>query len=224
MIGHGVARVTNGGTSYTFDVVDASGEGYSIALSPINSSKVYSGGSNGLWVKDYTGSDSWVSIFSKGSVNKIHFSGSKIYINSDAGIYFSDTTTIDWFLLGTDVATTIAVNRYDPNILYKAIGSDVFSSTDAGLSWKDDSDALPVNNPIITLALSNNGYLFAGTENLGVYRLEIPVTGVISSNQKTANNLQVISSSNSIIFNLIPTNSSKIDITIFNIAGRALYK
>jgi len=201
--GHFVATVHGGGSSFTNERV-GNGEGYCIAQDPNNADRILTGGSAGLFVKDFSGSESWTNLFAASAVRAIAFSsGSAVLVATDNGVYKSDNGTDGWSTVLAGALSDIVSDPSNSNILYCSKGPAVMTSVDEGSSWNDFSTGLDPTKNINNLAISSAGYLFAGTQGDGVFRTQIQVTANISPVK-----------SGSTDFSLKPISRSRLAITI----------
>ena len=99
-------------------------------------------------------------------------------------LFFSSNNGANWELKGLhlpyyDLIEDICVSKKD-NALIVATQSNVFRSTDAGITFDTINQGFPLNTSVLTLCGTPQGTLFAGTLANGVYRFGEPL-GIINS-------------------------------------------
>ncbi len=111
-----------------------------------------------------TSDDRVDSIFA-GNVCSLAKANAKLYIATDSGIYRRDGETI-FTKLNFPFKTTALVTAND-DVMYAASGSKIYRSSDEWQTWEDVSKGM--RGDVTQLAVTNDGYLVAGTSANGLF-------------------------------------------------------
>jgi photosystem II stability/assembly factor-like uncharacterized protein len=149
----GVFRSTDGGTTWgecnfalpSFSVLDPQLQGYySLAIDPLNSSRLYLGiYGHGVYVS-HDGAGTWFPLYAVADVPRHHG---------------------DWGV------RRVVFDPSDPSIVYVASDGGIVRSIDGGDSWTDLNEGLDTRD-IWSLEVAEDGSAYAGTNGYGVYLLD----------------------------------------------------
>ncbi|TAL67838.1 MAG: T9SS type A sorting domain-containing protein [Bacteroidetes bacterium] len=147
---------------------------YSMAISD---NYLYAGTDSGVYMTTNNG-DNW---YEKNNgienlrIHSLAIKGSNIYSGSEYGGMFISTIDGDnWKFIGFK-NTIVNVLLISGNNIF-ASGSNLYLSTDNGISWIEKNSGLP--NLGVTSLVINNEYIFAGIWDDGVYRAKLSDLGI----------------------------------------------
>lgn len=182
-----VAKSTDGGATWTSGGV-MSGEAYCMAIDPINSDKIYTGGPSAMW-RSTDGGATWISI----PATNYYIYGLAVDIANPSNVYASGTfwsgtkwlvcclkstdSGVNWTTAATDTnggcGYNLAIDRTNPDIIYICgcynmgyVRAAIYKSTDAGNTWVLKTSGIPSNSSdcIMSIAVhpTDPNILYAG--------------------------------------------------------------
>lgn len=191
-----ICKTTNGGISWPTRRFLGNQGNYStfcraIAVAPSNSSIVYAGCQENYYPKIYRSTDAgntWGDISENlgemlsryDTIYAIWVSPYDLYkvlIGTPRGVFVSTieggTLNISWSPTPLEHSTYAFTYDQVKGILYAATNSGVYSTQDAGSSWRELNDGLGCLETLCIDIDSQNGLLFVGTDGGSVWRLDI---------------------------------------------------
>ncbi|MBU2483243.1 MAG: T9SS type A sorting domain-containing protein, partial [Proteobacteria bacterium] len=178
-----VYRSTNNGLTWTSH---SSGLASSQTLSIASNSTgiLFLGNLNGGLYRSNNNGENWerVGLFTiNGSVNDIEINlNDYIFVGTSQNIYRSTNHGNDFTKLNTGLPSgniyRIVINY--SNQLFLIINGKIYRSTNHGDSWANFSDGIPSAISVTSLAISPDGYIYAGTYGSGLYKTIYSTTDV----------------------------------------------
>jgi len=166
--GWGVYISTNNGTNWT-NVSNGLISGYVLSLAVIGTNIFAGTGSisgfgEGIYRSTNNG-ETWTQIFFNMPINDLEVNGNIIYASSSLlninGVFQSTNNGTTWFMLPYEINALYASS----NNIYTGAKYGLFSSLDSGLNWSPKN----INLKNISSILKKDNYLFAGTQDSGIY-------------------------------------------------------
>lgn len=232
-----VLQSSNGGTSWS--VIDSGIIGYSRIkeFSTDTSGNVYGLAGEGLITYDILykwNSDSikWLNVCNFPSsiiVNKIkHLSNNEFVASTSDGMFFSSDSGLNWSALGLYPKPCISLDiTASDEILVGTSNSGTYYLSNISGTWINNQITIPRNpyqignipDPIYSIAKSDNGKIFIGTRDSGIYRSDI-VMGILDKMQNSDFTVYPNPFNDYII---LKSNTSVKNIQILNLLGGIVY-
>ena len=169
--GEGITRSANNGGSWTSHTAGLENvEITSIDVNPVTG-ELYVGTSNGVFISSDNG-ESWSTAgLSENYISVLTITSDGIIFAGDKygeGIYKSIDKGINWTRSIEDLTMTVLLIN-SAGYIFAGTSDGVFFTTDAGKTWNECSEGFQ-RTSIGAMAMSPDGYLYAGTHFGGVYR------------------------------------------------------
>ncbi len=127
------------------------------------------------------GGDQWVSTaltFDRPRISATKEGLIYAVVTETAGIYRSSNNGISWDSLPPpELQAQVNITTDSRGGIYTCRGQSVFYSTDNGQHWELFPYPVDFGN-VTRMAVSPDGYLYAGTDNRGLFRSILPVVGI----------------------------------------------
>jgi len=229
-----VSKSTNSGATWSYYQITASdGVVRDLVVDHTNSNIVYAGGHVAVSARVYRTTNSgidWVSVSSGISSDSVSalamdpINSSILYAATPDGLYKTTNSGSSWNNLGLTDVRAIEIRSDDPDILYAGTGAGVFESTTGGSGWTPINDGLD-NTDVMTLALNNDLYLYAGTNGSSIYRMLINI-GINESGDEDHQQASLVVRPNpicdkAVLSYCLPKRSS-VQLAIYDVQGRLL--
>ena len=166
-----------------------------------------------------------------GRIETLDFNETYLFAGSfNNGVYRS-SDGINWTAINTGLQTGsetfTAFAFHESNIFVSASGNNrgIFYSTNNGDEWIPLNIGLPADADIHTLFV-NKGFLFAGTEGKGAYRLNLSeLTAVEETNKKEIENVVIVPNPCHGVFTISGLSGTEIlHLQIVNLAGQQIFE
>ncbi len=223
----GILRSEDNGNTWTLFNQGLSSSNIFYDLVINSSEQIFAAKGDGIYRSNNNG-EVWSQILSNVGILSIAFnSDGHIFGGKLGGIVRSTNNGSSW-ALSINFATSFIWSLLildDGHIFACSSNEGIFHSTDNGDNWEQLNQGL-TNLTVWSLALSPNGYLFAGTED-GIFRSVQPVTSIIEESNKIPSafvlnqNYPNPFNSSSIIRYSVP-HSSGVVIKVFDILGNEI--
>ncbi|MGA2296961.1 MAG: T9SS type A sorting domain-containing protein [FCB group bacterium] len=229
--GQGVFLSTNNGDNWivknngipTFDSIYNAMDINSIV---INGNNIFAGTRYGIFLSNDNG-DNWIArnyglIVNDTVVYSIAINGINLYAGTWYGLYLSTNNGGDWEKIGVVDSTIVNVLIVNKNYII-AGGHGLYLSKDNGNSWTAINLGLTYLSEIT--AIINSDYIFAGTNNSGIFRAKLSdiITGVKETNQNNESIIYPNPASSSVSVKYESSSYSKLQISIFDLLGNEVF-
>ena len=231
-----VSKTTNSGSTWIrYSLTSGYGTTYSVEVDPVNSTTVYAGGyenSSGAIYKTTNAGNNWYKLSATGLSGYVYhlaidpIDTDILYAGTSSGVYCSTNAGTNWTSTGFSGGQVNAV-LIDPadhlNIFAGTNYNGVYRSTDGGSTWLQINDGL-LELSINRLGIDPENYLFAGTTEGSVYRLQLEPGAVKENNEtpRARSTVQVypnpMTHTTTISYHL--STSMEVDLSIYDIQGR----
>ena len=102
------------------------------------------------------------------------------------GLWRSTNNGDNWEQLGfTDISVTSFILDKASNIWLGTFGNGIYESTDMGATWIQTNSGLK-DQKILSLGITSDGYLLAGTSSWGIFESNSPVTSIEDKQEKSS--------------------------------------
>jgi photosystem II stability/assembly factor-like uncharacterized protein len=185
-----VSKTTNFGSTWTrYNIGGGTGRTYCLAIDPNNSNVVYAGGdesASGTIYKTTNGGSNWTKCTATGLGGAYVYSlavdpdnSNVVYAGTSTGCYKSTNGGGSFANTSCPGGQTNAVLVNTGSAIYEGVyaGTEtngVYYSTNAGSSWTQINQGLS-DLTVNCLSLSENMYVYAGTDDGGIHRWSIAI-------------------------------------------------
>lgn len=204
-------------------------------VDPVNSAVVYAGGyenSSAAIYKTTNSGNNWYRLSATGLTGYVYHlaidpvNTDILYAGTSSGVYRSTDTGTTWSSTGfsNGQVNAVLLDPADHSNIYAGTNyNGVYKSTNAGSSWSQINDGL-LELSINRLGINPENYLFAGTSEGSVFRLQLEPGAVEENNIVPDTRLAVQAYPNPmthlITISYQLCSSMEVDLSIYDIQGR----